>query len=68
MRDLLRGEVPHECKHVVLAMTEFAPVARQLRNRGRHGKTLIEPIVFMARLSARILAKGPSDEVSGADD
>lgn len=44
MRDLLRDEVPSTCNHVILLMTEFAPVARQLRNRGRHGKILIEPL------------------------
>lgn len=53
MRDLLRDEVPSTCKHVVLAMTEFAPVVRQLRNRGRHGKTLIEPIDIYGEAVAR---------------
>lgn len=52
MRDLLRDEVPRDCKHVVLAMTEFAPVARQLRSRGRHGKSLIEPLDVYGRAIA----------------
>ena len=53
MRDLLRDEVPKECQHVVLAMTEFAPVVRQLRNRGRHGKILMEPIDIYGEAIAR---------------
>jgi aspartate/glutamate racemase/prolyl-tRNA editing enzyme YbaK/EbsC (Cys-tRNA(Pro) deacylase) len=53
MRDLLRDEVPKNCEHVVLAMTEFAPVARQLRNRGRHGKNLIEPLDLYGEAIAR---------------
>jgi len=44
MRDLLREEVPATCKHVLLAMTEFSPVIRQLKARGRQGKILIDPI------------------------
>jgi aspartate/glutamate racemase len=44
MRDLLREEVPDSCKHVVLAMTEFSPVVRHLKSRGRQGKILIDPI------------------------
>jgi aspartate racemase len=53
MRDLLRDEVPADCKHVVLAMTEFSPVVRQLRSRGRHGKTLIDPLDIYAEAMAR---------------
>lgn len=44
MRDLLREEVPTSCEHVVLAMTEFSPIVRHLKSRGRQGKTLIDPI------------------------
>lgn len=44
MRDLLREEVPKSCKHVVLAMTEFSPVVRHLKARGRQGKILIDPV------------------------
>jgi aspartate/glutamate racemase len=44
MRDLLRDEVPDSCKYVVLAMTEFSPVVRHLKSRGRQGKILIDPI------------------------
>lgn len=53
MRDLLRDEVPASCKHVVLAMTEFSPVVRQLRSKGRHGKTLIDPLDIYAEALAR---------------
>jgi hypothetical protein len=44
LRDLLREEVPPSCKHVVLAMTEFTPVVRHVKTRGRQGKTLIDPV------------------------
>ena len=44
MRDLLRLEVPASCKHVLLGMTEFTPIARHLKTKGRQGKTLIDPI------------------------
>jgi aspartate/glutamate racemase len=44
MRDLLREEVPKSCKHVVLAMTEFSPIIRHLKVRGRQGKILIDPV------------------------
>lgn len=44
MRDLLREEVPTSCKHVVLAMTEFSPIIRHLKVRGRQGKILIDPV------------------------
>jgi aspartate/glutamate racemase len=44
MRDLLREEVPTSCRHVVLAMTEFSPIVRRLKHRGRQGKILIDPI------------------------
>jgi aspartate/glutamate racemase/prolyl-tRNA editing enzyme YbaK/EbsC (Cys-tRNA(Pro) deacylase) len=44
MRDLLREEVPASCKHVVLAMTEFSPILRHLKARGRQGKILIDPV------------------------
>jgi aspartate/glutamate racemase len=44
MRDLLRDEVPKSCKHVVLAMTEFSPIIRHLKVRGRQGKILIDPV------------------------
>jgi aspartate racemase len=53
MRDLLRDEVPAACKHVVLAMTEFSPVVRQLRSKGRHGKILIDPLDIYAEAIAR---------------
>ncbi|MGZ5440640.1 MAG: aspartate/glutamate racemase family protein [Thermoanaerobaculia bacterium] len=53
MRDLLRDEVPADCKHVVLAMTEFSPVVRQLRAKGRHGKVLIDPLDIYAEAIAR---------------
>jgi aspartate racemase len=52
MRDLLR-EVPSSCKHVVLAMTEFGPVIRQLRSRGKQGKILIDPLDIYAEAIAR---------------
>lgn len=44
MRDLLREEVPPSCKYVVLAMTEFTPVAQRLKARGLQGKVLIDPL------------------------
>jgi len=44
MRDLLREEIPSSCRHVVLAMTEFTPIARRLKSRGLQGKILIDPI------------------------
>jgi aspartate/glutamate racemase len=44
MRDLLRDEVPTTCAHVVLAMTEFTPIVRRLKARGRQGKVLIDPL------------------------
>lgn len=53
MRDLLRNEVPATCRHVVLAMTEFSPVLRQLKQRGRQGKVLIDPIDLYADVVAR---------------
>lgn len=53
MRDLLRDEVPASCKHVVLAMTEFSPVIRQLKPRGRQGKILIDPVDIYAEAIAR---------------
>jgi len=53
MRDLLRNEVPANCKHVVLAMTEFSPVVRHLRSRGRRSKILIDPVDIYAEAIAR---------------
>jgi len=53
MRDLLREEVPSTCKHVLLVMTEFTPVVRQLKARGRQGKILIDPIELYAEQIAR---------------
>jgi len=54
MRDLLREEVPATCEHVLLVMTEFTPVLRQLKARGRQGKILIDPIELYAEHIARI--------------
>jgi aspartate/glutamate racemase len=53
MRDLLKVEVPTSCKHVVLAMTEFAPVVRHLKTRGLRGKILIDPVDNYAEAIAR---------------
>lgn len=53
MRDLLREEVPVSCKHVVLAMTEFSPVLRHLKARGRQGKILIDPVDIYGEAIAR---------------
>lgn len=53
MRDLLRDDVPPSCQHVVLAMTEFSPVVRQLKTRGRQGKILIDPIDIYGEAIAR---------------
>lgn len=53
MRDLLRDEVPKGCKHVLLAMTEFSPIIRQLKARGRQGKILIDPIDIYGEAIAR---------------
>ena len=53
MRDLLRNEVPANCKHVVLAMTEFSPVVRHLKSRGRRSKILIDPVDIYAEAIAR---------------
>ena len=53
MRDLLREEVPASCEHVVLAMTEFAPVVRQLKTRGRRSKILIDPVAIYGEAIAR---------------
>ena len=53
MRDLLRTEVPSDCKHVVLAMTEFSPIVRQLKSKGRQGKILIDPIEIYAEEISR---------------
>lgn len=53
MRDLLREEVPASCKHVLLAMTEFSPVVRQLKARGRQGKILIDPVDIYGEAIAR---------------
>ncbi len=44
MRDLLREDVPKSCQHVVLAMTEFSPIIRHLKARGRQSKVLIDPV------------------------
>ena len=65
MRDLLRDEVPASCKDVVLVMTEFAPVVRQLRNRGRHGKNLIEPIDIYGEAIARAYMSAMSVDCGG---
>ena len=53
MRDLLREEVPASCKYVLLAMTEFSPVVRQLKARGRQGKILIDPVDIYGEAIAR---------------
>jgi aspartate racemase len=53
MRDLLKDEVPEKCKHVVLAMTEFSPVVRHLKNKGRRSKILIDPVDVYAEAIAR---------------
>ena len=53
MRDLLRDEVPDSCQYVVVAMTEFTPVVRHLKNRGRRGKILVDPINIYAEAVAR---------------
>lgn len=53
MRDLLKDEVPPSCKYVVLAMTEFAPVVRHLKTRGRRDKILIDPVDIYAEAIAR---------------
>lgn len=53
MRDLLREEVPASCEHVVLAMTEFTPIVRQLKTRGRQGKVLLDPIDIYGEALAR---------------
>lgn len=52
MRDLLREEVPSSCQHVVLAMTEFSPIVRRLKSRGRQGKNLIDPVNIYGRATA----------------
>lgn len=44
LRDLLRTEVPKDCRFVVLAMTEFTDVARLLGKQGSQGKVLIDPM------------------------
>jgi aspartate/glutamate racemase len=65
MRDLLRDEVPPDCKHVVLAMTEFAPVVRQLKTRGRRSKILIDPVDIYAEAIARVyLGMSPSNDAT----
>lgn len=62
MRDLLREEVPQTCAHVVLAMTEFSPVIRQLKERGRQGKVLIDPLNFYGEALAReYLGNSPAE-------
>jgi len=66
MRDLLREEVPAKCKHVVLAMTEFSPILRQLKARGRQGKILIDPLDIYAETIARQYLGLPSGEDSAA--
>ncbi len=53
MRDLLRDEVPPSCEHVLLAMTEFSPIANHLRARGRQGKILIDPVDLYGEAIAR---------------
>jgi aspartate/glutamate racemase len=53
MRDLLREEVPASCRHVLLAMTEFSPIVRQLKARGRQGKILIDPVDIYGEAIAR---------------
>jgi len=53
MRDLLRDEVPASCHHVALAMTEFTPVAKQMKSRGRQDKILIDPMDIYAEVIAR---------------
>ena len=53
MRDLLREEVPSSCEHVLLAMTEFLPVTRHLKSRGRQGRILIDPVEIYGEAVAR---------------
>lgn len=62
IRDLLRDEVPPDCQHVVLAMTEFTPVVRQLKSRGRQGKILLDPIDYYAEAVARLYLGLPETE------
>jgi aspartate/glutamate racemase len=65
MRDLLREEVPANCKHVVLAMTEFSPILRKLKPRGYQGKILIDPLDIYAEAIAREYLGLPSAASSG---
>jgi aspartate/glutamate racemase len=69
MRDLLREEVPSSCKHVVLAMTEFAPVVRRLKARGLQGKTLIDPVdIYGEAIAHEFLGLSkPNGQMSGLD-
>ena len=61
MRDLLREEVPASCTHVVLAMTEFAPVRRKLKAGGRQDKILIDPMdIYAEAIACEYLGVRPS--------
>jgi len=52
LADILRRGVPEGCTNVVLAMTEFTPVANQIKAAGRQGKTLIDPMKIYAETIA----------------
>jgi hypothetical protein len=61
MRDLLDREVPPSCKHVVLAMTEFAPVYRKLTSRVKQDKILIDPMdIYAESITCEYLDVAPS--------
>jgi aspartate/glutamate racemase len=51
LRDLLRKSV--ECNNVVLALTELSLLIGHLRQRGRSGKNLIDPLEIYADALAR---------------
>lgn len=52
LADILRRGVPEGCPNVVLAMTEFTPVASKIKASGRQGKTLIDPMKIYAETIA----------------
>lgn len=52
LTDILRRGIPQTCSNVVLAMTEFTPVANMLKASGRQGKTLIDPMKIYAETIA----------------
>jgi aspartate/glutamate racemase len=53
LADILRKGIPEGCANVVLAMTEFTPVANKLKASGRQGKILIDPMKIYAEAIAR---------------